>query len=1541
MSREKDSIDRMVDDYVHDLLSPEDRKKVEDLCANDPHVAKLLEQAKARLGLLQSLPSVEPSAQLVPETMAKVDEEARKPRPFRKVFSFASSFALAAAFLLLLGYQWHVASLRATTIDVALLGQRELLTTSNASLRVRVIDFAKNAEPLAGVPVTISLLTPNGEPKRLAQATTDETGSIAPRFVVPDLPSGEYSLSITADTPKGPETITRPIQLKRSWKLMLSSDKPVYQPGQKILLRALALRRPDLKPVANEPAVFTLTDPRGNVLFKHRKPTSVFGISSAECELDREIAEGSYSLACKVGDTESKIQVEIKPYVLPKFKVDLSTDRPWYDHSHNTAIVSIDANTFFGKPVARATVQVYSSAGGHTSRVTSETDEQGKAKVEVALARFGEVKLTASVTDTAGQEIVRSISRVKSPKPVKLEILPEGGTLVRGVDNRVWLMLTLPDGTPAPNRTIAIKGLWIDLTVRTDERGVASFLLTNVGDTLDCTAKVSDGQGPIAEFKHTFSVGAFAEDYLVRTNKVVYKAGESMTFTAFGSGSEPIFIDLVKDGQTMVSGKIAMSEGQGETTIDLTPELVGAVEVVSYRFMTATGQPLHKRRVIYVADAQQLKINASLDAKEYRPGGKANLGLSLVDAKGKRTPGAISLVAVDEAVFSVMTSRPGSEQQYFQFDPAALAVAVERNWSPQQPRSTRDDATFAAAVQSFGSNANPNARGGSALQRGITQLAPVDRHTLAVRTLPDRERTVAADRQIGFARVRLALVIWILATMLSSYIAFWLWVPTWIVLRIHFWGGVTLLPLGVLAVLLIGTEAHMTFKGAMLMAPGGMDMAAFKEAKKGGDDFGFEAPRVRRQFPETLLWLPELISDEEGNFAPLPIELADSITTWRLSASAVSREGLLGSTQLPIKVFQPFFVDVNLPVSLTQGDEVAVPVVVYNYLDRPQSVELTLSVEPWFTLSENAKQTIELAANEVKSTRYRIKVNKAGTQKMTVQALAKEASDAIERSIEIVPSGRRVEVPFSGSLAKDVLHTLDVPADAVEGSLRAYVKFYPSGLSQLVEGLDSIFQMPNGCFEQTSSTTYPNVLALDYLRQNNIANRVIEEKAKQYIHLGYQRLVGFEVRGGGFDWYGNPPANVPLTAYGLMEFVDMAKVHEVDPNLIERTRAWLLSKRAANGTWPPDHRGAHLAGRTQEDPQLPLTAYVAWAVYSGHLDPSAYSTRDWLLRHRPEDIKNPHTLALVCNALLAIDAQHQSNAGYLAQLVKLAKVEADKGLTSWAQDATTQTVFYGGGISGQCETTALAVLALQKSKSYPGEVLGGLRWLLANKDARGTWHSTQATILALKALIEGSRKPENEAARELELQIAGITKKVTIAADQSDVLKMVDITEQIKPGANLLSLREKTKDGTNYQVVLRYHVPEKIEKTEAPFVVTQNYDRTEANLGQSFGITTIVENRQATDAPMVMVELPIPPGSTVDTNVFTKMQQEQKIGKWQVRSGTVLLYLRNLEAGQKFQVRYTAQPTTAMRATTPGVRVYEYYNPTKQAQSESVLLTVR
>ena len=57
----------------------------------------------------------------------------------------------------------------------------------------------------------------------------------------------------------------------------------------------------------------------------------------------------------------------------------------------------------------------------------------------------------------------------------------------------------------------------------------------------------------------------------------------------------------------------------------------------------------------------------------------------------------------------------------------------------------------------------------------------------------------------------------------------------------------------------------------------------------------------------------------QGNLL-LEVPLADSITTWRLTALASSQDGRLGSLTAPLRVFQDFFIDLDLPVALTVGE---------------------------------------------------------------------------------------------------------------------------------------------------------------------------------------------------------------------------------------------------------------------------------------------------------------------------------------------------------------------------------------------------------------------------------------------------------------------------------------------------------------------------------------------------------------------------------------------------------------------------------------------
>jgi uncharacterized protein YfaS (alpha-2-macroglobulin family) len=245
------------------------------------------------------------------------------------------------------------------------------------------------------------------------------------------------------------------------------------------------------------------------------------------------------------------------------------------------------------------------------------------------------------------------------------------------------------------------------------------------------------------------------------------------------------------------------------------------------------------------------------------------------------------------------------------------------------------------------------------------------------------------------------------------------------------------------------------------------DKAAPTDAKKGAEGGGATGgpapPRLREYFPETLLWRPALITDEQGR-ATLPLDFADSITTWRLTASASSRHGLLGGATKPLRVFQDFFVDLDLPLALTQNDEVAFPVAVYNYLKGPQTVKLDLQPEPWFELVDGLglSRSLDLKANEVTSVKFRIRAKKIGHFPLTVKASGTKMSDAIKRGIDVMPDGKKIEQVVSDRLSGTMTQTVTIPDNAIADASKLFVKIYPGVFSQVMEGTEGMLRLPGG-----------------------------------------------------------------------------------------------------------------------------------------------------------------------------------------------------------------------------------------------------------------------------------------------------------------------------------------------------------------------------------------------------------------------------------------------------------------------------------------------
>src|SRR5207302_187736 len=130
----------------------------------------------------------------------------------------------------------------------------------------------------------------------------------------------------------------------------------------------------------------------------------------------------------------------------------------------------------------------------------------------------GDARLSFTITlyDTAGQKQSKTVSRVVTNQPLRIEVIPENGALVAGVANTVYLYVSYADGRPAV-ATVTLSGK--ELTLKTSALGIASFETAAENPTLDYAIRATDGAGRVGRKAVNLSFNSPARDFLLRTDR--------------------------------------------------------------------------------------------------------------------------------------------------------------------------------------------------------------------------------------------------------------------------------------------------------------------------------------------------------------------------------------------------------------------------------------------------------------------------------------------------------------------------------------------------------------------------------------------------------------------------------------------------------------------------------------------------------------------------------------------------------------------------------------------------------------------------------------------------------------------------------------------------------------------------------------------------------------------------------------------------------------------------------------------------------------
>jgi len=735
-------------------------------------------------------------------------------------------------------------------------------------------------------------------------------------------------------------------------------------------------------------------------------------------------------------------------------------------------------------------------------------------------------------------------------------------------------------------------------------------------------------------------------------------------------------------------------------------------------------------------------------------------------------------------------------------------------------------------------------------------------------------------------------------------------------------------------------------------------------------------PRLRKYFPETLVWRPEVITDKHGR-AHITFPMADNITAWKMSVLASNEAGEVGIAEKELRSFQPFFLELDPPKILTEGDQVSLPVVLRNYTEQPQTVTAEMQPQPWMSILSAAQQSVTIAASGDGSAVFAFRADKsmkAAKQRVTARNTA--AGDAVERELLVHPNGQEISFTTSRVLAaaQDSVE-LQIPQTAIRGSVDAELRIYPNLTAHVLDAMRGIGATPAGCGEQITSTAYVSLMALELLKKAaqdkpDAANprAAIAAQARQTLLEAYDQLVDLQNPDGGFRYWKKMPSNVALTAYVLRLLNAAQGFIEVDGSVASRARDYLVAQQTKTGAWTTLRWGFRNGAETEvEVEDTDLTAYVARALAGAKPDTSA--------KDAEKQKKAEAALKLALDFLEArIDAWSDA---YLAGNYAIAAVESERGehvenarallttlahregdTTYWNLEANT-TPFYGWGEPGRIETTALAVEALAKLQArHPDadtadSMSRGLQYLLTHKDRYATWYSTQATQNVLEALIAAiPMASEGTGASDASVLVNGrAAGTIHLPSPQDAVGPInVELADELTKGANKIEIaRSGSAAAMNASVIASYYLPwaESEATAQENFKTGEKralrlsigYDHTDAHVGERVHCSVRAERIGFRGYGMMLAEVGLPPGAEVDRASLEEAETSLGVSGYEIRPDRVVFYLWPVAGGTSlgfdFRMRYRIEAMSS-----PSL-VYDYYNPNANAAVAPVLFGVR
>lgn len=1337
-----------------------------------------------------------------------------------------------------------------------------------------------------------------------------------------------------------PETESRPI----AW---VTTDKPVYREGEAVFVRIIALDGVTFRPVPDgvlTPQV-TILGPKGETLAQFVTDLAL-STAGVRWDVPPGAPGGPYTARVEfpmTGNPPAERDFEVRAYRAPRLKTDIVFGRDGYGPG-DTVSGSLSVKRAEGGVPVAANVQVVARIDGiEVFRGQSTVTVAGDAPFEFVLPpemEKGDGAVSLVIADGGVVETaVKTLPILLST--LDLAMYPEGGDLIADVSNGFYVEARTPWGKPADITGSIIDSAGIEVArIRTAHEGRGRTTFTpRVNESYSLV--VQQPSGIRAPFKlpavRSDGVAIIAPDGIA-----VFEDTVSMTLASPTDGKYVAI--LSKRDVELTAEPVELTAGLPQT-VQLRPDRpVGGVLTVT--IWTAEGKPIAERLVFH-NPAQRLSIAVTPNKSRTVPGDPITLDLKVTDESGKPVQAVLGLSITDESIQSLLEKRDRTGQlpTLVFLEPDVMELKDPDTYLDPNNTAARSSLDLLLGTQGWRRFAvvNPDvfvqqngekgrraiakvvppvAIGGGALPRGAFAAEMANGHDpgdmmappaaipveIAV-DLPMPEAVAEPEPKEIPEKVMEAADGPIAASVAKPQAE-----PQSQAARSR--GD------------FLREERAAAKDDLMWNQHGGQWITVREFAHRVRDE---RRPGDRIDFAETLYWNAGIQTAKDGT-ARVEFGTSDAVTSFVVNADAFDSRGALGAARINIDSVEPFFVEPKLPLEITQGDTLAIPVALVNGTSSDfSSVTLTISTPKGLDVI-TPNPTALPAGHRARTLLNLTAAEPVSDATLTIDAQATPFIDRVTRPLKVVPKGFPVEDGLGGMLSatNPFVFDIDIPTTVVTGSQNSKLVLYASPLANLTEALERLIQEPYGCFEQTSSTTYPLIMAQTYFTTHPGVPTATIQRSRDLLDAGYKRLKGFQTKDRGYEWFGEDPGHEALSAFGLMEFTDMAAVYLVDAEMLADVRAFMLTTRDGNGGFLRARRALH----TWVSDEDVSNSYICWALLEAKVPVSELGKEvAWVVR-AGQNTKNSYVTALAAN--VASLAGMEDAAKSLRK--KLATLQSKEGDVTGA----TMSVVGSEGESLQIETTALATLAWLRSKDQVMEVEKAIRWLTEICKG-GRYGSTQSTVLALRAILEYDRQRSKERKPgTVQVKVDGYAMggPTPFGPDSDGAIPLADIAEMLEPGKHRIELVMSNGSELPVAVAIGYNslTPPSSASCAVDLQVRLNQPR--LTEGDTNEVEVKVTNRRAETVPTPVAIIGLPGSLEPRHEQLKELVNAKKIAAYEVRGREVVLYWRAFSPNEQISLLLQVEAAIPGTTTGPASRAYLYYSDEHKTWRDGLVVEV-